>query len=62
MYMMSQTRLGVSAKTIERTTGVTYKTAWRMMKQIRSLMDSDGDLLHGTLVVFRAAQRALLKL
>lgn len=48
MYMMTQTRAGVSAKTIERTTGVTYKTAWRMMKQIRSVMETGGDLLHGT--------------
>lgn len=36
MYFMVQTRCGVSAKSIERTTGVTYKTAWRMMKEIRT--------------------------
>jgi transposase len=43
MYQMGSTRCGISAKQIQRETSVTYKTAWRMFKQIRSLM-SDGDL------------------
>jgi transposase-like protein len=38
---MSSTRVGVSAKHIQRETGVTYKTAWRMMKQVRTLMGDD---------------------
>jgi transposase-like protein len=36
--LMASTRVGISAKQIQRETGVTYKTAWRMMKQVRRLM------------------------
>ena len=35
MYLMCSTRCGISAKQIQRETGVTYKTAWRMFRQIR---------------------------
>jgi transposase-like protein len=41
MYWMSTTRSGRSAKELQRITGVTYKTAWRMFKQIRSLLGED---------------------
>lgn len=48
IYLMASTRCGISAKQIERETGVTYKTAWRMFKQIRSMLDeSNGDPLSG---------------
>jgi transposase len=38
IYMFVTTRHGVSGKELERTLGVTYKTAWRMGQQIRKLM------------------------
>lgn len=43
MYLMSQTRTGISAKQLERELGVTYKTAWRMFKMIRSVLDEGQD-------------------
>src|SRR5713101_5001608 len=41
IYLMASTRCGISAKQIQRETGVTYKTAWRMFKQIRSMLTDD---------------------
>ena len=41
IYLMAQTRGGISAKQIQRETGVTYKTAWRMCKQIRQCLDEN---------------------
>jgi transposase-like protein len=41
MYLMGSTRCGISAKQIQRETGVTYKTAWRMFHQIRKLLSED---------------------
>ena len=43
MYLMASTRCGISAKQLEREIGVSYPTAWRMFKQIRSLLDQDSD-------------------
>lgn len=51
MYLMIQTRSGTSAKQLERELGVTYKTAWRMFKQIRMLMSETGDPLTGTVEI-----------
>lgn len=47
IYLMAQTRGGISAKQIERETGVTYKTAWRMFRQIRSMLYEDHDPMNG---------------
>ena len=47
IYLMSSTRCGISAKQIQRETGVTYKTAWRMFKQIRTLLNDDTHQLKG---------------
>jgi transposase-like protein len=48
IYLFSVAKNGVSAKELERHLGVTYKTAWRMAKQIRILMAQDTELLTGT--------------
>jgi len=47
MFLMTASKNGVSAKEIERQTGVTYKTAWRMAHQVRKLMTQGGNLLSG---------------
>jgi transposase len=49
IYLFVTTRHGVSGKELERTLGVTYKTAWRMGQQIRKLMaKADGfEILKG---------------
>jgi len=47
IYLFSVSKNGVSAKELERHLGVTYKTAWRMCKQIRLLMQQDADILSG---------------
>lgn len=50
MYLMGSTRCGISAKQIQRETGVTYKTAWRMFRQIRSLLSDHDMQLEGSTV------------
>lgn len=45
IYRVVQTRGCISAKQIERETGVTYKTAWRMCNKIRERLDEDNMVL-----------------
>jgi transposase len=47
MFLMTASKNGVSAKEIERQTGVTYKCAFRMGHQVRKLMNQDGAMLSG---------------
>jgi transposase len=50
IYLMSSTRCGISAKQVERELGVTYKTAWRMCKEIRTkLMEQGNEKMGGTI-------------
>jgi transposase len=48
IFLFSHSKNGVSAKELQRLTGVTYKTAWRICKQIRQLFEDDNqDTLTG---------------
>jgi transposase-like protein len=51
MFQMGSTKCGISAKQIQRETGVTYKTAWRMFRQVRSLMGEEISLEGSTVEV-----------
>jgi transposase len=44
IYVMTQTKSGVSATTIQRHLGVKYDTAWRMMMKVREMMVDDTPL------------------
>ena len=45
IYLMASTRCGISAKQVEREVGVSYKTAWRMCRQIRKMLAEEQELL-----------------
>lgn len=51
IYVMSTNKSGTSARQIQRELGVTYKTAWRMMHQIRSMMGGQERQLQGEVEV-----------
>jgi transposase-like protein len=40
-YLMAESKKGMSAKQLQRTLGVTYKTAWYLAHRIRSAMEED---------------------
>jgi transposase len=44
VFLLSQTRCGISAKQLQRELGTTYKTAWRMFNRIRRLLLEDDDM------------------
>jgi transposase-like protein len=48
---MASTRCGIAAKQLQRELGVTYKTAWRMFRQIRAMLAEDRDPFTGELEV-----------
>lgn len=56
VFLLSQTRCGISAKQLQRELGVTYKTAWRMHNKIRELLgEDDGTPLRGEVEVDESA-------
>lgn len=54
IYLFSISKNGIAAKELERQLGVTYKTAWRMCSQIRSLMADNSGKLSGTVEIDEA--------
>lgn len=44
LWVFSNAKSGISAKELERQLAVTYKTAWRILSQIRKALKQDGKL------------------
>ncbi len=51
IYLMASTRCGIAAKQLQRELGVTYKTAWRMFRQVRSMITENCDPFTGEIEV-----------
>jgi transposase-like protein len=54
VFLMASTRGGISAKQLQREIGVTYKTAWRMFRLIRTLLEQDSGPLGGEVEIDEA--------
>jgi transposase len=54
IFFMTNTRSGMSALQFQRISGVTYKTAWRIFKQVRLTMGDDETLLSDSVEVDEA--------
>ncbi len=54
IFFMTNTRSGMSALQFQRISGVTYKTAWRIFKQVRLMMADDETLLNDSVEVDEA--------
>ena len=52
IWQMTATKVGVSALSLERMTGVDYTTAWSMLQRLRTAMDQEGrDRLSGDIEI-----------
>jgi len=54
IFFMTNTRSGMSALQFQRISGVTYKTAWRIFKQVRLMMGDDESLLNDNVEIDEA--------
>jgi transposase len=61
IYLVSSSKCGISAKQLGREIGVTYKTAHRMLKQIRTLLGDDTPPLSGDVQVDETNVRGRLR-
>jgi len=62
IFLLSQTRCGISAQQLQRELGVTYKTAWRMFNLIRRLLvDDDRSPLTGSVEIDESAWGGKIK-
>jgi ribosomal protein L24E len=61
IFLIASSKCGISAKQLGREIGVTYKTAWRMMREIRTLLGDDLPPLSGEIQVDETNMRGGLR-